>query len=377
MGIAGARVVGAIWLVTGATGTLWGCAGGESDTIGPIHLSGASPDETQGSSETGDPPGGMDSTTSGPAETSDTPTTTLPPPGETSAAPTTGPVLDCIEAADCDDGDPCTEDNCLNSACDNQPLDCDDDVPCTVDSCNPSSGVCEHATDDAACADADLCNGVEVCDPMLGCQGGTPVTCSDGLACTADACEPATGMCSFDNIDACDSGDGCCPVGCSVSDSDCTCSNLATSATATSSGGGSGAFGPEVWIDGAGEGACTDPMCLECFGWISNDPAPDGAFMQLEWGSDQLVGSMFIDGVGPSGCPGPARGLSGGVVQYWSGGSWVTATTFAGESGDLQFSFNPPFTTRRVRIYNAVAPPSGYNSAAFEWYVYEPLGCTP
>jgi hypothetical protein len=46
------------------------------------------------------------------------------------------------------------------------------------------------------CDDGNQCNGTETCDPQLGCQPGTPITCNDNNACTSDTCDvtvPAPG----------------------------------------------------------------------------------------------------------------------------------------------------------------------------------------
>jgi len=363
---------------------LSGCAGGESDTAGAINLTNGLPGSETTAGETGGNSGDGSGTTAASVGETTSPTDPTSPtsptdPSDTGPATdgeTTGPPVACVLADDCDDADPCTEDNCINSECDSTPLDCSDGVGCTMDACDPATGACTNMPSDAACDDANLCNGSELCDPLLDCFNGTPITCSDDEACTLDLCEPSTGVCSIEVIDACTSGDGCCPAGCSAADTDCTCTNLATSATASSSGGGVGAYGPDAWNDGNGEESCP-AGCLTCFGWISNGSTPTGAFLQLNWASQQLIGSMFIDGIGAGGCQAASRGLAGGNVQYWTGASWVTASTFAGETGDLEFSFNPPITTSRIRIYDAVAPAGGSNSMAFEWYVYEPLGCTP
>lgn len=367
---------------------LAGCAGGESDTVGAINLTNAPAEtDTAAGASGGTSENDSGTTDASSADTGGSPTTDPTDPTDTddpsasTSTETTGPTVSCVLSDDCDDANPCTEDNCINTECANTPLPCDDGVGCTVDGCDPATGACTNVPDDAACVDADLCNGSELCDPLLDCFDGAPVVCNDELACTLDACEPSTGACSTEVIDACTSGDGCCPIGCSAADNDCTCTNLATSAVASSSGGGSGAYGPLAWNNGSGEESCP-AGCLQCFGWITNSASPTGAFLQLDWGSPQLIGSMFIDGYAGGVCQTPSgplteRALAGGNVQYWSGASWVTVSTFAGETGDLEFSFDPPITTTRVRIYDAVAPNGGSNSVAFEWYVYEPLGCTP
>ncbi len=374
----GSQYRGFVWMI-GVCVTA-GCAGGESDSVGSLGFTAgpsAATATTGGSEPTTAPEddedadAGTDSATTG-----SNPSTTAS--ATDTQSETTGPLLACMFAEDCDDGDLCTADNCVNSFCANDPITCDDGVDCTVDSCDPGTGACSNTADDTLCIDDDLCNGAESCNPASGCVQGVDVACSDGMACTEDACDPSTGSCSFDAIETCSSGDGCCPLGCSVADTDCMCTNLGTSATASSSGGGQDGtgYGPSTWINGSGEDSC-DGACTQCFGWIENTPSPGGEWMQLDWDSPIVVGSMFIDGIDPGGCQALARGLAGGTVQYWGPGGWTALSSFAGEQGDLSFSFDPPVTTTALRIFNAVAPAGGYNSLAFEWYVYEPLGCTP
>lgn len=87
----------------------------------------------------------------------------------------------CNTAADCDDGDPCTDDICNNGACENPSIggccasasDCNDNDPCTLDSCE---------------------NNVCVNDP-------DPDVCDDGIDCTVDACVAMNAAAlSFDGV---------------------------------------------------------------------------------------------------------------------------------------------------------------------------------
>ena len=87
------------------------------------------------------------------------------------------------EGASCDDGNPCTQDECHGSCVSTPVADgtpCDDKDPCTTsDQC--SSGVCK----------------------------GTPVGCDDGNLCTDDSCGP-DGKCVFaPNTADCDDSDPC------------------------------------------------------------------------------------------------------------------------------------------------------------------------
>lgn len=69
---------------------------------------------------------------------------------------------------------------------------CDDGDRCTRgDVC--AGGLCTGTRLD--CADADVCNGEETCDPATGrCRPGAPLVCDDGDPCTVDEpCDPAGG----------------------------------------------------------------------------------------------------------------------------------------------------------------------------------------
>ncbi len=70
--------------------------------------------------------------------------------------------------------------------------DCDDDNGLEGDGCdNDCTFSC---VSDADCQDATVCNGAEVCDvESHTCSAGTPPTCDDGDACTADTCHPEMG----------------------------------------------------------------------------------------------------------------------------------------------------------------------------------------
>ena len=91
----------------------------------------------------------------------------------------------------------------------------------------------DPCTIDEDCNDGDPCNGTELCIRGTGCVPGTPPTCDDGIACTRDSCEPATGECRSVADDelcppsmTCVPAVGCCDryMGCPprcASDSDC------------------------------------------------------------------------------------------------------------------------------------------------------------
>ncbi len=132
-----------------------------------------------------------------------------------------GTCVHTPDDASCDDGNPCTTDACdATTGCTHTAIagcaacatdsDCDDGVACTVDTCDVATGTCANTPSDMACDDGDACNGIETCDAVAGCQAGTAVSCDDGISCTNDACDPATGACSHLADDTqCDDGNPC------------------------------------------------------------------------------------------------------------------------------------------------------------------------
>ncbi|HOD09091.1 MAG TPA: IPT/TIG domain-containing protein, partial [Myxococcota bacterium] len=89
----------------------------------------------------------------------------------------------------CDDGNECTDDVCveeLGCVRTNNSSPCDDGSVCTLDD-TCIDGACGHLNV-LDCDNGVFCDGVELCDPALGCYAGTPPTCDDGNACTRDRC---------------------------------------------------------------------------------------------------------------------------------------------------------------------------------------------
>jgi len=88
-----------------------------------------------------------------------------------------------------------------------------DNTPCgdqctTNGSCQ--AGACVNGVP-LVCDDDDVCNGLESCDSLTGCQPGTPLDCDDGLPCTADTCD-ASGGCGHTVLpdgSPCDDGQAC------------------------------------------------------------------------------------------------------------------------------------------------------------------------
>ncbi|MFH8120118.1 MAG: hypothetical protein QXS37_04930, partial [Candidatus Aenigmatarchaeota archaeon] len=135
---------------------------------------------------------------------------------------------ECYVDEDCDDGNECTSERCENYRCIRtnlpegtpceadglfctvdhcdgkgkcvylEPYDCIDVIDCTVDYCDEENDRCVHEPDNSYCDDGLYCNGFEWCNPIGGCEEGTPVDCSayniPGIAtCTyTPDCNPFT-----------------------------------------------------------------------------------------------------------------------------------------------------------------------------------------
>ena len=82
-------------------------------------------------------------------------------------------VSGCADAAECDDGNSCTTDNCEYGECIHAPVDCDDGNPITLDYCDPNGG-CDHIPD---------CPEYAIWDP----ETGTCMACPEPLLRYADA----------------------------------------------------------------------------------------------------------------------------------------------------------------------------------------------
>lgn len=91
---------------------------------------------------------------------------------------------------DCEDGNACTEDafdpnlrRCTHTP---NTLPCNDLSACTTDD-RCANGVCTGTP--VSCDDGDACT-ADYCDPLGGCQNKVEVVCNDHNACTADTCQP-------------------------------------------------------------------------------------------------------------------------------------------------------------------------------------------
>ncbi len=145
--------------------------------------------------------------------------------------------LPCAADKDCDDGNPCTDDDCIADVCAftnntlscedatfcngaetcadgaclaGEPPDCDDGIACTNDSCNEATDSCNNVADDDNCYNWVYCDGEETCDAVIGCLAGTAIDCDDGVGCTDDECNESADACTnVANNAHCDDGTYC------------------------------------------------------------------------------------------------------------------------------------------------------------------------
>ena len=138
---------------------------------------------------------------------------------------------------DCEDGRSCTKDACVDGECLHDDgdcecdgdSDCDDELLCTKDTCDFPSGACSHDVDTSlGCNDDNPCTSEDSCQDDGSC-GGVDKPCDDGVECTTDSCDTATGGCVFDGstcpclVDAdCDNGNPCTTGYCDTGSGECT-----------------------------------------------------------------------------------------------------------------------------------------------------------
>jgi hypothetical protein len=168
--------------------------------------------------------------------------------GGADAGRDSGPPVMCTDRTMCDDGDPCTADECVGGECDNMTepdaTDCGGGMSCCGGSCRETlidpaacGESCRNCGDHAICTagacDCLLpyrdCDGDGLCEtntdldpmncgacdrectrPTPSCIGGTCVACSrasdcpdDGLACTGSPTCGGAGLCRYDVTTGC------------------------------------------------------------------------------------------------------------------------------------------------------------------------------
>lgn len=119
-----------------------------------------------------------------------------------------GTAKQCKEDGDCAklEIDQCNAYKCQNGQCVkdfDSSKDVDDANPCTADACDPKTGVVSHTPIGGACDDGDLCTYADFC--VSGKCVGTPNKCDDGNPCTVDTCTDPKKGCNH-TTKVCDDG---------------------------------------------------------------------------------------------------------------------------------------------------------------------------
>ncbi|MBK7586658.1 MAG: putative metal-binding motif-containing protein [Myxococcales bacterium] len=134
---------------------------------------------------------------------------------------------------------------------------CDDGIDCTFDACDQTLGRCRFTPDDSTCQDSVFCDGLEVCDPKLGCREGTAIACDDNATCTIDTCIEASKSCINEARDV--DGDG--DPDWSCGGSDCNDTDPAVSGKQSEICGNSADDDCDGAVDEAG---CVSPKYDKC-----------------------------------------------------------------------------------------------------------------
>jgi len=206
--------------------------------------------------------------------------------------------------------------------------------------CSTACAANEYCAGGHCCASgSEYCNGA--CTDVLSNDsncGGCGVVCGTGMLCSGGTCTA------------------------------CGATNEALSATATTSSGGSGNYGPAKANDNVLEvNSCT------YYNWLSTSGGSTTEWIQYTWTSSHTFTKVHVDTTNHTN---DACGLSpytanGAQVQWWNGSSWVTDGTVSNQGDDWDYTFTSPVTTNELRLYS-VRSESGYNAFIYEWQAF---GC--
>lgn len=168
------------------------------------------------------------------------------------------------EGSDPELGGPCVDDG-----------QCDDGVPCTFDECDEELLLCRFSPDDSTCQNGLFCDGVERCFTKIGCIPGVPVGCSDPTPCTIDACDEATKTCVHIPRDADEDGDvdGHCSGGNDCDDFDPSVSSLAPEVCGNKKDDDCDLVTDEAACTAPAHDTCSDPLEITAPGTYVMDTA--------------------------------------------------------------------------------------------------------
>ena len=108
-------------------------------------------------------------------------------PAEPDATPQCATDRDCNDGLFCNGTESCETGVCVAG----EPVIVDDGIPCTTDRCDEAQRRAVHVPEDRICDDGLFCNGTESCRAEIGCARGPAPVIDDGNNCTTDLCDEA------------------------------------------------------------------------------------------------------------------------------------------------------------------------------------------
>jgi hypothetical protein len=323
----------------------------------------------------------------------------------------------CLDgvAPNCNDGNACTSDECVDTVlgrpgrpgtggapgtpgeygegeCRHEFIcgcrvdaDCADGDACTTDTCNIGTGACEHGPVD--CSDGDVCT-TDSCDSLLGCRHVPTVGCCHADAdchetptdnpCTTDSCNLGTGVCYHGNVVAgtpCPSDGNACTN--DVCDGAGTCGtpvvcNDGNECTTDSCNRVTGCVYTPRWAD-----CCTSAAQCDDGNSCTNDTCSGGP------GAPGTCGHSAVSAPPNDTCSAPQAVSVGGshAVSTMCANSNYGSAVCGGGSGaarDVTYSFN--FTTGtdyQLYHYLVTAQPGGGSPAHPDPFVFARSQCDP
>ncbi|MBN2127503.1 MAG: hypothetical protein JW703_03885 [Candidatus Diapherotrites archaeon] len=115
----------------------------------------------------------------------------------------------------CGSGKECYSGKCITVKYCSINSDCDDSIECTIDKCNSDTNKCSYTSNNSKCNDGIACT-VDSCDVLNGCVYSlNDFACDDGIDCTANKCT-LTGCVYDSNSSKCNDGIACTIDSCNI-----------------------------------------------------------------------------------------------------------------------------------------------------------------